>query len=895
MKNTNQPSAHLVCAGAFCTCDKALSPSPIALKANSNSKYFIHTENGNKVATTADSDVLALNFSLCKIPDPKNPVPCTAQLQWQQPYKQIILPGGIYPLTEKSEARCVKGGTIKIIQHGQLPSSSTPLPTETPQSDATDNKEQTDVTNAGTGIITETTTRNNDETVSVALPLALMYASWRDDRGNLKKVTGWHEISYLHLVFSGNEHITLQVEIVVTDRHLQHFSTIMSATTFQTTDGRVIVPFRTDKLQSDLLKDGDLLYARIHSEGIVIKGANVLQPRRPLLFKEHPKIREVSFRKDGHEVITAHYGDIITCKLVAVNMCREKIAIKINRLEKANGEDLKRLDKTIYQGEYIFNDNGYIEFDFAIRPEWEDEYEERVQRFYLSVKSLNWYAWWKTLNAFPVIAAPKKQQSSPVVIRALEAGKEQVLCAACEEPITMTHIRNMAVNKDGKMFLKDDQKIREGLEVLNQHRHAFSLDTCTRKAHFLAQIATETRFQQLEEGFNYATTVLVKKFKRFKTFEGNHNAKAWGRAENDDTPVSNEHQQAIANWAYAAINGNGTYESKDGWNYRGRGFIQLTGRGNYKLTTSLYNKWIGGDSVDWESSPDLLSSNPRHAMAAAMIYWRSHSLAYRAEYADDYAVESVSRLINAALDNITERKRFFKEACKALQVSNCKRYKARQWQEQNKDTIVVISGTSLATGSEHYKKGSGNNATDIVWPVYATSVYRRLSLAQYRQLKAAGKLPDPDYITYLTRDGHGETYGKHDTGRYGFMNECPPGEYYMNPGLRSQKYKMYLSDTKQVGGAYISGPNGERSGIAIHGGWPIGSIGCLTTHSKGYTFSQNALVRELYANIPDLDVVAQEENGRSVRVILEQRTVDTSLWSKSALGHTKWTGHISHQ
>ncbi|NIG52845.1 PAAR-like protein [Chitinophaga sp. Cy-1792] len=894
MKNANQ-SLHLVCAGALCTCDKALSPAPISLHVISNNKYFIRDANGKNVATTADNNVLALNFSLCRIPDPKNPVPCTAQLQWQHYYKQMILPGGVYPLTADSEASCVKGGTIKLQQHGQLPPYPGDMPVAVPgNNETTAPKAQPEEKQTPETQPTATEAPGTGKSEADTRPIALMYASWRDDKGSLKKVTGWHEISYLHLMFSGITTIDVEVEIVATDMHLQHFTTIMSATAFQSAEGRIIVPFRTDKLQSDLLKDGDLLYARIYTNGIAIKGANVLQPRRPLLFKERPGIRTVSFHREGNELVTAHYGDTITCKLVAVNMCRETIAVKIKRLEKANGKDLERLDRTIFQGTYTFNDHGYIEFEFTIKKEWENEYDERVQRFYLAVKSLNWYAWWKTLNAFPVIAAPEKQRNSAVVINAAGAGKEPVLCAACEEEITMTHIRNMAVNKDGKMFLKDEHKIREGLEVLNQHRAAFQLDTCARKAHFLAQIATETRFQQLEEGFNYAADVLVKKFKRFKTNEGSRRATAWGRAENDDTPVSNEHQQQIANWAYAGINGNGAYETADGWNYRGRGFIQLTGRGNYKLAASLYAKWMNAGTVDWESSPEQVSSNARHAMAAAMIYWRSHALAYRADYADGYAVESVSRLINAALDNIAERKRFFREACKSLQVSSCKRYQSRQWQEPNQDTIVVISGTASGTGNEHYVKKSGKINIDATWPVYATQVYRRLSLAQYKQLKAANKLPAPDYATWLTRDGHGETYGKHDAARYGYMNECPPGEYYLNPGLSSQKYRMYLSDTKGIGSASVSGAAGERTGIAIHGGWPVGSIGCLTTHSRGYSFHENALVRELYANIPDLDIVAQQDNGRTVRVILEPREVDTTTWNDPAVGSTKWTGHITH-
>ena len=57
---------------------------------------------------------------------------------------------------------------------------------------------------------------------------------------------------------------------------------------------------------------------------------------------------------------------------------------------------------------------------------------------------------------------------------------------------------------------------------------------------------------------------------------------------------------------------------------------------------------------------------------------------------------------------------------------------------------------------------------------------------------------------------------------------------YVNKGLKEQSYDLYISDTKGMGKCYINGPDGSRSGIAIHGGWPVGSVGCLTTHTANY-------------------------------------------------------------
>ena len=57
---------------------------------------------------------------------------------------------------------------------------------------------------------------------------------------------------------------------------------------------------------------------------------------------------------------------------------------------------------------------------------------------------------------------------------------------------------------------------------------------------------------------------------------------------------------------------------------------------------------------------------------------------------------------------------------------------------------------------------------------------------------------------------------------------------HVNKGLKEQSYDLYISDTKVMGKCYINGPDGSRSGITIHGGWPVGSVGCLTTHTANY-------------------------------------------------------------
>jgi len=117
-----EPGRMLVCAGAMCVCDKAASPNPVKLQVLSHQKFFVNDADGTEkfLATTKEKDILALNFNQCKVPDPSKPVPCSAQLEWQDFYEGVELPGGAYVLTEKSTAVCTaKGGKITIKTHGQ--------------------------------------------------------------------------------------------------------------------------------------------------------------------------------------------------------------------------------------------------------------------------------------------------------------------------------------------------------------------------------------------------------------------------------------------------------------------------------------------------------------------------------------------------------------------------------------------------------------------------------------------------------------------------------------------------------------------------------------------------------------------------------------------------------
>ncbi|WP_343463023.1 glycoside hydrolase family 19 protein [Pantoea sp.] len=167
--------------------------------------------------------------------------------------------------------------------------------------------------------------------------------------------------------------------------------------------------------------------------------------------------------------------------------------------------------------------------------------------------------------------------------------------------------------------------------------NSFGISTPLRQAHFLAQVGHESAgFTKVEEGLNYSEKALIAMFgKRINLAQ----AKAYGR--NSDHPAN---QRMIANIIYANRNGNGDVSSGDGYRYRGRGLIQITGKANYAALS-------GQLSADVVANPDLLTENLQAAMSAA-AWWKNHGLN---ELADQDDVTRITRVINGGTNGLDDR------------------------------------------------------------------------------------------------------------------------------------------------------------------------------------------------------------------------------------------------
>ena len=188
-----------------------------------------------------------------------------------------------------------------------------------------------------------------------------------------------------------------------------------------------------------------------------------------------------------------------------------------------------------------------------------------------------------------------------------------------------------------ELFPSASLKYHEPLDLLMRE---YKINTPLRISHFLAQVGHEcARFTQFEENLNYSARGLVATFGD-KRFPGNK-AKEYERQP-----------EKIANYVYANRLGNGDESSGDGWKYRGRGIIQLTGKANYEA----FEKDHPFGVVD---APDWVLENPHVTVLVGIWFWSKKGLNNHADLGN---LEAITRRINGGLNGLADRKALFQKA-----------------------------------------------------------------------------------------------------------------------------------------------------------------------------------------------------------------------------------------
>lgn len=170
------------------------------------------------------------------------------------------------------------------------------------------------------------------------------------------------------------------------------------------------------------------------------------------------------------------------------------------------------------------------------------------------------------------------------------------------------------------------------VDALNETFQRFDISTPIRQASFIGQCGHEcANFKVLEENLNYRAETLMKLWKsRFPTIE-----------------IANEYARnpkKIANKVYSSRMGNRDEASGDGYRFRGRGCIQLTGHANYFHAGQACGE-------DFVMQPDLVAT-PKYAAMTAGWFWNTHKIN---QFADRQDFTLMTKKINGGTIGLDDR------------------------------------------------------------------------------------------------------------------------------------------------------------------------------------------------------------------------------------------------
>ncbi len=190
------------------------------------------------------------------------------------------------------------------------------------------------------------------------------------------------------------------------------------------------------------------------------------------------------------------------------------------------------------------------------------------------------------------------------------------------------------------------ENIQQFVVYFNKYSDDFGITTPLRAAHFISQVAHESgELRYTEENLNYSADALRRVFPKYFN---RANVAAYAR-----------NPERIANRVYGGRMGNGAEETGDGWRFRGRGLIQLTGKNNYSAYANS-----GLCNGDLMSHPEWLKNYPG-ALKSAMFFWKSNGLNALADKDD---VVAVTKRINGGTIGLEDRKRYTLKAKAVLCV-----------------------------------------------------------------------------------------------------------------------------------------------------------------------------------------------------------------------------------
>ena len=223
-----------------------------------------------------------------------------------------------------------------------------------------------------------------------------------------------------------------------------------------------------------------------------------------------------------------------------------------------------------------------------------------------------------------------------------------------------------------KQMLPGNTNVASWYTELVKYFDKYEINTINRIAGFMAQAAHESNdFNVIEENLHYSAKALEKTFSKYFSKAG-RNASDYAMKP-----------EKIANVVYASRMGNGNTASGDGYKFRGRGIIQLTGKNNYATFGSSINK-TADEVVDYLETIE-------GAVESACWFWNYRNINAAA---DSNNIIQMTKLVNGGTNGLTERTNNYNRNLKILQGSNFSSVASVKPTSSNNSRVMLKRGST---------------------------------------------------------------------------------------------------------------------------------------------------------------------------------------------------------
>lgn len=392
--------------------------------------------------------------------------------------------------------------------------------------------------------------------------------------------------------------------------------------------------------------------------------------------------------KNGKEFTkNPKFGETIIVHIESKNLKNKKYTLKIWEHDTIGNNDLLYSHEHTFLGDKInlsmpltagMQKTGEIGND-PKNPDSGEYWKGGQQEIFAEVIYIDISAKSKIIDV-DIMEAPKPQNNGNTATGVKNQPKPETLkdgkCRSCQILLSVNDLdKFMTAAGHGSILNKAPYNTRIPAYIINLNKYMTDFEinnNCYRRANFLGQVAKETKFWSYKEDFIYPPSRLTSKFSNFKTEIGKKHAKEWGYGDNK-SEITKEREIKIANWAYSRgdkakdLGNNICPENdlqnpeQDGYKFRGRGLIQLTGRKNYQGFQDWYDKnytKVGLVKQDFMKNPDLLF-NSEYIVLSAIYFWMKNNLNSIADKGvAKENVRKISNVINSGEDDDTKAIRY---------------------------------------------------------------------------------------------------------------------------------------------------------------------------------------------------------------------------------------------